>query len=321
MATTMEHTTGTKASDLLTLEELGSEGILPLLETASAMKAAPGDFRGTLAGKSVIMLFEKPSLRTRVSFEVGVAKLGGHAMFFDHAASKIGERESVKDYAKNLERWVDCIVARVFRHSILDEMAHYASVPVVNALSDLHHPCQALADYLTVKEHVGKLAGARIAYIGDGNNVAHSLIMAGAMLGSELTVVTPPGFEPQFDVLRRAMGYAQRTGAKITVTNETEAIEGHDAVYTDVWVSMGQASQQAFRLAAFQGYQVDRELMALASKGRERPALFMHCLPAQRNVEVMDDVIDSPSSVVYDQAENRMHVQMALLAMLLGEAK
>ncbi len=310
----------TKPTDLLTLDELGGDGIRAIFETASAMKANPAEFRGVLTGKSVIMLFEKPSLRTRVSFEVGVARLGGHAMFYDHGAVKIGERESVKDYAKNLERWVDCIVARVYKHTILDELAYYASKPVVNALSDLHHPCQALADYFTLREHMGTADGLKLAYVGDGNNVAHSLIMAGAMLGSQLTVVTPPGFEPQFDVLRKAMAYAQKSGAKITVTNDIEAVEGHDAVYTDVWVSMGQASQQAFRLAAFQGYQVDRELMARASKGRTKPAMFMHCLPANRNIEVTDDVIDSPSSVVYDQAENRMHVQMALLARLLGDA-
>lgn len=306
------------ASDLLTLEELGGDGIRTLFTLAAEMKASPAAYRQVLTGKSVIMLFEKPSLRTRISFEVGVARLGGHAMFYDHSAVKIGERESVKDYAKNLERWVDCIVARVFKHSILDELAYYSSKPVVNALSDMHHPCQALADFFTLQEHVGRVDGLKLAYVGDGNNVAHSLIMAGAMLGAQLTVVTPPGFEPQFDVLRKAMAHAQRSGAKITVTNDVEAIRGHDAVYTDVWVSMGQASQQAFRLAAFQGYQVDREMMALASEGLERPSLFMHCLPASRNIEVTDEVIDSPASVVYDQAENRMHVQMALLARLLS---
>lgn len=309
----------TKATDLLTLDELGGEGVRQIFETAAAMKATPGEFRGVLSGKSVIMLFEKPSLRTRVSFEVGVARLGGHAMFYDHGSVKIGERESVKDYAKNLERWVDCIVARVFKHSILEELAFYSSKPVVNALSDMHHPCQALADFFTLREHVGSDEALKLAYVGDGNNVAHSLILAGAMLGAHLTIVTPPGFEPQFDVLRGAMAHAQKSGAKITVTNDVEAVEGHDAVYTDVWVSMGQASQQAFRLAAFQGYQVDAELMALASKGRPRPAYFMHCLPANRNIEVTDEVIDSASSVVYDQAENRMHVQMALLAKLMGQ--
>lgn len=309
----------TKATDLLTLDELGGEGVRQIFETAAAMKAMPGEYRGVLSGKSVIMLFEKPSLRTRVSFEVGVARLGGHAMFYDHGSVKIGERESVKDYAKNLERWVDCIVARVFRHSILEELAFYASKPVVNALSDMHHPCQALADFFTLRERVGSDEPVRLAYVGDGNNVAHSLILAGAMLGAHLTIVTPPGFEPQFDVLRGAMAHAQKSGAKITVTNDVEAVEGHDAVYTDVWVSMGQASQQAFRLAAFQGYQVDGALMALASKGRPRPAFFMHCLPANRNIEVTDEVIDSASSVVYDQAENRMHVQMALLATLMGQ--
>ncbi|MBX3316969.1 MAG: ornithine carbamoyltransferase [Phycisphaeraceae bacterium] len=309
----------TKAADLLTLDELGGEGVRQIFETAAAMKATPGEFRGVLSGKSVIMLFEKPSLRTRVSFEVGVARLGGHAMFYDHGSVKIGERESVKDYAKNLERWVDCIVARVFKHNILEELAFYSSKPVVNALSDMHHPCQALADFFTLRERVGSDESLKLAYVGDGNNVAHSLILAGAMLGSHLTIVTPPGFEPQFDVLRRAMAHAQKSGAKITVTNDVEAVEGHDAVYTDVWVSMGQASQQAFRLAAFQGYQVDAELMALASKGRPMPAFFMHCLPANRNIEVTDEVIDSASSVVYDQAENRMHVQMALLAKLMGQ--
>ncbi|MBX3360580.1 MAG: ornithine carbamoyltransferase [Phycisphaeraceae bacterium] len=308
----------TKATDLLTLDGFGGEGVRQIFETAAAMKATPGEFRGVLSGKSVIMLFEKPSLRTRVSFEVGVARLGGHAMFYDHASVKIGERESVKDYAKNPSGG-SIASSRVCSSTAFEELAFYSSKPVVNALSDMHHPCQALADFFTLREHVGSDEALKLAYVGDGNNVAHSLILAGAMLGAHLTIVTPPGFEPQFDVLRRAMAHAQKSGAKITVTNDVEAVEGHDAVYTDVWVSMGQASQQAFRLAAFQGYQVDAELMALASKGRPRPAYFMHCLPANRNIEVTDEVIDSASSVVYDQAENRMHVQMALLAKLMGQ--
>lgn len=304
--------------DLLSIADLDAREISALFDSAAATKADPSLLRGTLAGKSVIMLFEKASLRTRVSFEVGIAKMGGHPMYFDHSAQRIGQRESVKDYAKNLERWVDCIIARVHDHKVLVEMAAETRVPVVNALSDLEHPCQALADFFTLREKFGSLRGLRLAYVGDGNNVCHSLILTAATFGVDITAITPQGFEPQFSVLKTALDKAKISGSTITVTNKLSAVEGHNAVYTDTWVSMGQDKQASDRHAAFEGYTVDEALMARASTGLESPAVFMHCLPAHRGVEVTDRVIDSPQSLVYDQAENRMHVQNALLGALLG---
>lgn len=302
-------------ADLLTLAELSGEQIRGLFALTARAKADISPWRRALDGKSVVMLFEKASLRTRLTFEVGIAKMGGHAIYFDHSASPIGTREAVKDYAKNLERWVDCIIARVGRHAVLEEMARHSTVPVVNALSDLAHPCQALADFFTLWERWGTLEGKRLAYVGDGNNVCHSLVLCAAKLGVDITVVSAKGFEPQFAVLQEATRCVAG-GAKIRVTSDPAHIAGHDAVYTDVWVSMGQDAQTDQRLAHFEDYQVNASLMARAGK----EALFMHCLPAKRGYEVTDEVIDSAASIVYDQAENRMHTQNALLLhMLAGE--
>ncbi|GIK19741.1 MAG: ornithine carbamoyltransferase [Leptolyngbya sp. PLA2] len=306
--------------DFLSIADFSADDVLDLFETAAAMKADLAPFAGSLAGRSVITLFEKPSLRTRVTFEVGPTKLGAHVMYFDHSKQRIGERESVKDYAKNLDRWVDCIVARVFDHAVLTEMAEHASVPVVNALSDREHPCQALADLFTLRERLGTLAGARVVFLGDGNNVCHSLMLLCAKLGVSFTAVTPRGFEPQFGVVRDALADAKRTGATITLSHTPEAAAGHHAVYTDCWVSMGQDHQAALRDGAFTPYRADDDMMALASRGIPGGALFMHCLPAHRGEEVTDEVIDSPASIVYDQAENRMWTQNALLWRLLGAA-
>jgi ornithine carbamoyltransferase len=306
------------AKDLLSIADLGAAEINALFDSAVAAKADPTLLRGQLAGKSVIMLFEKASLRTRVSFEVGIAKMGGHPMYFDHSAQRIGQRESVKDYAKNLERWVDCIIARTHSHAVLTEMAAEARIPVVNALSDLEHPCQALADFFTLRERFGSLRGLRLAYVGDGNNVCHSLMLAAATFGVDFTAISPRGFEPQFAVLKTALARAGLSGSTIKVTNSLTAAEGHHAVYTDTWVSMGQDKQASDRHAAFEGYTVDAGVMARASAGLGAPAAIMHCPPAHRGVEVTDQVIDSPESLVYEQAENRMHVQNALLAALLG---
>lgn len=304
--------------DLLSIADLGAAEISALFDSASAAKADPSLLCGTLAGKSAIMLFEKASLRTRVSFEVGIAKMGGHPMYFDHSAQRIGQRESVKDYAKNLERWVDCIIARTHSHAVLVEMAAEARVPVVNALSDLEHPCQALADFFTLRERFGTLRGLKLAFVGDGNNVCHSLMLTAATFGVDFTAVTPRGFEPQFGFIKAALERAGLSGSTITVTNKMATAEGHHAVYTDTWVSMGQDKQATDRHAAFEGFTVDAGVMARASAGLGAPAVFMHCLPAHRGVEVTDGVIDSPESLVYEQAENRMHVQNALLASLLA---
>jgi ornithine carbamoyltransferase len=306
-------------TDLLSMADLTTGLVHTLFETTAAWKAEPAAYKGVLAGKSVVMLFEKPSLRTHVTFEIGLTKLGAHVMYLDHSKQKLGERESVKDYAKNLERWADAIVARVFSHKVLEEMAEHARIPVVNALSDLEHPCQALADLFTLQERLGTLEGKRLAFVGDGNNVCHSLMLCSALLGVDMTVISPKGFEPQFAVVRQALGLAEKTGAKIAITNKLDAVAGHHAVYTDAWVSMGQAHQSPLRKDSFDGFQVDDDVMERASSGIEGGSLFMHCLPAHRGEEVVDSVIDSDSSVVYDQAENRMHVQNALMMMLLGD--
>jgi ornithine carbamoyltransferase len=306
--------------DLLSIDQLSAEDLHTLFGTTTKVKANVGAYSQALGGKSIVMLFEKPSLRTRVSFEIGLTKIGAHVMYFDHAAQRIGERESVKDYAKNLERYADCLIARTFSHDVLGELAEHATIPVINALSDHEHPCQALADMFTLSEHLGSLSGARLAWIGDGNNVCHSLLLAAAKLGVHFTAITPKGFEPQFSVLQKAINAAEQTGATIHVTNDLKAVKGHHAVYTDTWISMGQAHQAGLRADCFVGFQVDEEVMAAASHGIEGQALFMHCLPAHRGEEVVDEVIDSPASVVYDQAENRMHVQNALLMHLMGAA-
>ncbi len=309
---------GVFCKDLLTIGGLSTGLVETIFETAAAWKAEPQAYEGVLAGKSVVMLFEKPSLRTRVTFDIGLSRLGAHVVYLDHANERLGVRESVKDYAKNLERWTDAIVARVYSHGVLVELADNARIPVVNALSDLEHPCQALADLFTLQERLGSLAGKKVAYVGDGNNVCHSLMLCGAMLGVDVTVVTPKGFEPKYEVVRQALRLAEQSGATITMAGTLDAIAGHDAVYTDTWVSMGQNHQAGLRHESFAGFQIDDEVMEMAGEGVSGGASFMHCLPAHRGEEVTDSVIDSDASLVYEQAENRMHVQNALMMLLLG---
>jgi ornithine carbamoyltransferase len=257
------------------------------------------------------MLFEKPSLRTRVTFEVGMEQLGGKALYLGPQEVGLGKRESVKDVARNLSRWVDAVVARVFAHQTVMELAENASVPVINALSNFEHPCQALGDYLTLLEHKGPLAGKILAWVGDGNNVAHSLIYGAAKLGVRMRIAIPAGYEPD----RSVVAEAKREGGDITLTHDAnEAVAGADAVYTDVWVSMGQENETDTRLRVFRPYQVTCQLLRNAGPH----ALFMHCLPARRGQEVTDEVMDSPRSIVYDQAENRLHIQKAILLALLS---
>lgn len=313
------------ADDMLSGAELSRTELEALFALATACKENPEAYAGALAGKSVALLFEKPSLRTRVSFEVGLHRLGGQAIFLDQQGSKIGAREAIKDYAKNLERWCHALVGRVDRHATLAALADHASVPVVNALCDQFHPCQALADYLTLRERLGSLQGARLAYVGDGNNVCHSLLLLGARLGVNITVISPPGHGPDPMVAQQACAIAALTGGWIDITTDLGAVRGADAVYTDAWTSMG-TKETPERLAAFEPYRVDSAVMAMAASGRPAGAcpgapepLFMHCLPAHRGQEVTDEVIDSDASVVYDQAENRLHAQCALLLMLLGK--
>ncbi|GJQ30369.1 MAG: ornithine carbamoyltransferase [Phycisphaerae bacterium] len=317
-----------RGADVLTLSNFTPRAALELFDTARRAKADITPFRRVLDGRSFALLFEKPSLRTKMSFEVGIAKLGGQPVFMDHGAQRLGARESVRDYAKNLERWVDGIIARVYLQTALEEMAEAARCPVINALSDRFHPCQALADLFTLFElaghDAGRLRAMRLAYVGDGNNVCHSLMHAATLLGVGMTVVTPRGYAPAEDVTRECEAFAKAAGSTFAVTADLHAVEGHDAVYTDVWVSMGQGGgvdEVTRRRKVFAKYTVDAGLMERASRGRPAPAVFMHCLPAQRGMEVTDEVIDSARSVVYDQAENRMWAQNALLVHMYGNGQ
>jgi ornithine carbamoyltransferase len=284
-------------------------------QLAGQIKAKPDRFRSALAGKHLALIFEKPSLRTRVTFEVGVASLGGTAVYLDHTLTHLGERESVRDVAKNLERWVHGIVARVFSQESLEDLAKNANIPVINALSDKYHPCQALADFFTLEERYGNLRGFKFAYVGDGNNMCHSLLSIGARAGAHVRVATPAGYEPDGAIVAEAKRVARETKGKIEILRSPqEAVAGVQAVYTDVWASMGQEEEAGKREADFKGYQVNEELFAQAAPD----AVFMHCLPAHRGLEVSEGVIDSKRSVVYDQAENRLHVQKAVLHSLLS---
>ncbi len=302
---------GLAGRDLLSLNDLNAAETEFLLQLGLQAKANPAAYRHALSGKTLALVFEKPSLRTRVTFEVGIGQLGGRAVFLGPEEIGLGRREAVKDVARNLSRWVDAVSARVFSHSTLCELAAYASVPVINALSDLEHPCQALGDYMTLLEHRGKLAGAVLAWVGDGNNVAHSLLYGAARLGVKVRVATPAGYEPSPEVVAAA----RREGGEILLARDPkEAVAGADVVYTDVWTSMGQEEEAEIRQKVFPPYQVNRELMSLAGP----KAVFMHCLPAHRGQEVTDEVMDAPDSVVWDEAENRMHIQKAILLALLA---
>lgn len=298
--------------DLLSITDLTAEQVTHLFSLAADMKQKPVKYADTLTGKQVACLFEKPSLRTRVSFEAGINRLGGQAIYLDHKDQRIGEREATKDYGKNLERWVDVLVARVFSHRVLKELALSCKIPVVNALCDREHPCQALADFFTLAEQGYVLSKLKLGFIGDGNNVCQSLILLTALLGGQITVVTPWGYEPDADIVLKAQDIARQTGAVIKLGHETVMLSGHDAVYTDTWASMGQEAEHDDRVRIFSPYQVNAGLMS--SLGIRH---FMHCLPAHRGEEVTDEVIDGGGSLVYEQAENRMHVQNALLALLL----
>ncbi|HVL89544.1 MAG TPA: ornithine carbamoyltransferase [Actinomycetota bacterium] len=285
-----------------------------LLDRAAALKdrRAPSQ---ALAGKTVAMIFEKPSTRTRVSFQVAIAELGAHPLALSAAELQLGRGETVADTGRVLGRYVHGIVVRTFGQERVDELAATAGIPVVNALTDHEHPCQALADLLTIRERFGSLAGRSLAYVGDGNNVAHSLLLAGAMAGMRVTVATPPGYEPDESVVDRATEIASATGGAIETGNDpVPLVSGADAVYTDVWASMGQEEEQAERVRAFAGFQVDEAMMS----GAKPEAIALHCLPAHRGEEISAGVLDGPQSEVWDQAENRLHVQKALLEWLLG---
>jgi ornithine carbamoyltransferase len=285
-----------------------------LLELAAQIKSRPDDWRTALSGRSLAMIFEKSSTRTRVSFEAGMFQLGGLGMFLSSRDLQLGRGEPISDTARVLSRYADGIMARTYAHSTVEDLARFASVPVINGLSDLLHPCQALADFLTIRERFGTARGLRLCYVGDGNNVAHSLLVTGAKLGARVSVVTPPGFEPQPQVVEWANAAARETGGSVRVTTSLEeGAAGARAVYTDVWASMGQEAEAAERAKKFEPYRVTRRVMQMAEPG----AIFLHCLPAHRGEEVASDVIDSGSSAVFDQAENRLHAQKGLLVTLL----
>jgi ornithine carbamoyltransferase len=301
-------------NDLLTGTEWTPAQLRNFFRLAADMKAHPDRYRTALAGSVFVLIFEKPSLRTRVTFETGIANLGGTSIFLDHTAARLGEREPIRDIAKNLERWVQGIIARVFEQESLDQLALHANVPVINALSDRYHPCQTLADFFTLEERFGELRGLKFAYVGDGNNMCHSLMATGARCGAHIRIATPAGYEPDPAIVAEAKRVARETRGKIEILRSPEeAVAGAQAVYTDVWASMGQENEAAARETAFAGFQVNEALFAKAASD----AVFLHCLPAHRGLEVSESVIDSPRSIIYDQAENRLHVQKAILHTLL----
>ncbi len=300
--------------DLISIHDLTSDQVAAILDTAIKVKANPEDYEDFLRGCTMAMIFEKPSLRTRVSFETGMTQLGGHAIYLGPNDISLGKRESVPDIARTLDRMVDVIMARTFAHQSVLTLAEYAEVPVINGLSDYTHPCQVLADFQTITEKKGELKGLTLAYVGDGNNMAHSLMFIGSKTGVSVRVVCPKGYEPRPEVLALASEDAKETGASITVTNDlNEGVSGADVVYTDVWASMGMEAEAEARKAIFRPYQVNAALMAKAKED----AIFMHCLPAHRDDEVTDEVIESWQSVVFDEAENRLHAQKAVILRLM----
>lgn len=306
-----------KGKDLLTLAEYSPETIRELVQKAKEMKEAylNGEIIAPLKGKTLGMIFEKSSTRTRVSFETGMFQLGGQALFLSSRDLQIGRGEPVSDTAKVLSQYVDAIMIRTFAHEIVEELAEHATIPVINGLTDLHHPCQALADLLTILEVKGTLKGLKLAYIGDGNNVAHSLLIACAKVGMDVAVATPPSYAPNEEIVSLAKGFADASGSTISITNDPiEAVTNADVIYADVWTSMGQEEENEQRLKDFAGFQVNKELVAHA----KADYMFLHCLPAHREEEVTAEIIDGPNSYVFQEAGNRMHAQKALLVELLG---
>jgi ornithine carbamoyltransferase len=303
--------------DLTSIAQLSTAEVDLIFATAAELKKNRRHHDAVLKGRKLAMIFEKDSLRTRFTFDVGMQDLGGHAVFMDHRDARIGARESIRDVAKNLERWVDVVVARTFKHRVVTDLAESCSIPVINGLSDYLHPCQALSDFFTLSEKWGgQVAGRKLVYVGDGNNTCHSLVHTAAKLGAHITVCTPEGYEPNSKVVNEAMREAATTGSEVVIVSDPHAaVEGADAIYTDVWASMGQEDEVEERNAIFLDYQVDEDLMARAKPG----AYFMHCLPAHRGAEVTAGVMDGTQSIVFDIAENRLHVQKAILVLLLNK--
>jgi len=300
--------------NLLTGMEMTQQQALDLIALGKDLKANPSKYAQALAGKSVVTLFEKQSLRTRVTFDIGINKLGGHAVYLDQTNGAMGSREDVKDFAANISRWADCIVARVFDHNTLIEMQEYSTVPVINSLCDLYHPCQGMADFLTISQNYDDLTKVKLAYIGDGNNVTHSLFIAGAILGATVTAVCPLGHSPDAQILKKAEAIAEKTGAIITVTNNIDDIKGYDVVYGDTWLSMGDDTPLEQIKNKFMPYQINQAL--LDQTGIKH---ILHCQPAHRGLDITSDVMDGPASLIFDQAENRMHIQNAIMLTLINK--
>ena len=298
--------------NLLSVKDLSKQQILDLLALAKAMKANPAEYSQALAGKSIVTIYEKPSLRTRVTFDIGIHKLGGHAVYLDAQNGAIGERETVKDFAANISRWADAIVARVVSHKTLEGLVEHGSVPVVNSLCDLYHPCQALADFLTISEHYEDVSKVKLAYVGEGNNVTHSLMLTGAILGAEVTAVCPRGSSPDAQIFKQAMALAEISGGKINVTDNLDDIVDYDVIYGDTWVSMGDGTPLQQVKEKYMPYQINKALLM-----RTGIKHVLHCQPAHRELEITSEVMDGEQSLIFDQAENRMHAQNAVLLTLL----
>lgn len=307
-----------RLKDFIEIHDWTADEVMGVFSLARDMKKNPEKFRGALPGNTLAMIFEKSSTRTRVSFEVGMFQLGGHALFLSSRDIQLGRGEPIEDTANVLSRYVSAIMARTFAHKTVTDLARYATVPVINGLTDLSHPCQAMTDYFTAWEKFGDLKGRKIAYVGDGNNMAHSLMFGAPKVGMHIAVATPPGYAPDANVVQQARADAAAAGTELVVTNSIdEAVRGADVVETDVWASMGQEAEAEKRKHDFAGWIVDRRVMSLAKKD----AVFMHCLPAHRGEEVAAEVIDSPQSVIYDEAENRLHVQKAILYVLMKDRR
>lgn len=306
-----------KGKSLLSISDLSISEIQKIFEVASYLKKMPlidQVNQPILPGKTLAMIFEKPSLRTRVTFETGMTQLGGHAIYLQPADIQLGKRETVPDAAQNLSRWVQGIMARTFAHKTVADLAEYASVPVINGLSDLEHPCQALADFLTILEHKKDFSKVKLAYIGDGNNVCHSLMLLAGKVGASMTIGCPVGYEPDQQITETAKRYASETGATLEIFNDAyQAVDGANVIYTDVWASMGQESEHNDRIPIFQPFQVNKKLVDAAADD----VIILHCLPAKRGEEITDEVIDAPYSVVLDEAENRLHAQKAVMALIM----
>lgn len=303
-------------NDFISIHDLSPDEFQDIMARTEDMKKNPGRYAKALDNKILAMIFQKPSLRTRMTFEAGMLRLGGEAIYLGPSDIQLGDREGAYDIGRNLERWVDGIMIRTFAHSLILDLAEAAGIPVINALTDLLHPCQAMADFFSLREKKGRLTGLKLTYVGDGNNVCHSLMFAAAKSGARLVAATPQGYEPSADIVRAAREDGASTGCTIELTHDPkEAVRDADAVYTDVWASMGQEAEKEKRAAIFAPFQVNAALMSAA-----RPdTLFMHCLPAHRGEEVTDEVIDSANSIVFDQAENRLHFQKVIMTLLMGE--